>query len=475
MAKPTGFLDYERQEAPKRPVAERIQDYVEIEQLLDLDQLEIQAARCMDCGIPTCHAYGCPVFNLIPDWNDLIYKKQWRRALNLLHATNNLPEITGRVCPAPCETACTLSINQKPVAIKQIELQIAERGWREGWIKPEPARVKTGKKVAIVGSGPAGLSAAQQLSRQGHRVTVFEKSDRVGGLLRYGIPEYKLPKEFIDRRLEQMLAEGVVFQPGVNVGRDITASELKKDFDAILLAHGAGKARDLNVKGRELKGVYFALEFLTQQNQLNAGDVIPGQDLINARGRRVVVVGGGDTGSDCIGTSLRQGAASVTQIELLPQPPEGNNPDTPWPCWPNILRTSTSHEEGCERMWSIGTRELAGEKGLVKKLKAVKLDWHQDKDGRWTNKEIKGSEFELQADLVLLAMGFVHVEHGAILKDLKVETNQRGNITVDENYATTAQGVFAAGDAELGASLVVRAINRGRQSAAAIHAYLQKK
>ncbi len=474
MAKPTGFLEYARQNPPQRSIPERIHDFIEIDKCLDPDQLEIQAARCMDCGVPTCHAYGCPLGNLIPDFNDLVYKKKWRAALELLHKTNNFPEITGRICPALCETACTLYINQEPVTIRQIELQIVERGWEQGWISPWPATFKTGKKAAIIGSGPAGLAAAQQLARQGHKVTLFEKSDRIGGILRYGIPDYKLAKRVIDRRLEQMLAEGVIFQPHVEVGKDIPAPEFCKDFDAVLLTTGASVARELEVPGRELSGTCLAMDFLTQQNKVNAGDEISPSERISAQDKHVVVVGGGDTGSDCIGTSIRQGARHVTQIELLPKPLEGQNPDTPWPMWPVILRTSTSHQEGCDRLWSIATKQITGVRGKVKTLQAVKLDWTRQDDGRWTFKEIPGSKFELKADLVLLAMGFVHAEHGSLVEDLKLEKDQRGNIKVNENFMTSTSGVFVAGDAETGPSLAVRAIHRGRLAAGHLDAFLSK-
>lgn len=468
MAKPTGFLEFARQDPAKRPVEQRVHDYGEIEQPLSLAELEQQAARCMDCGVPTCHAFGCPVKNLIPDWNDMVYRGHWQRALELLHATNNLPEVTGRICPAPCEPACTLSINQKPVTIRHIELQIVERGWREGWIKPLHAPRKTGKKVAVVGSGPAGLSAAQQLARLGHDVTLYEKADRIGGLLRYGIPDFKLEKSVLDRRMDQMRSEGVWFETKVNAGVDITAAELKERFHAILIAAGAGVPRDLKVPGRELAGVHFALELLGQQNRLVAGDQVPRDQLITAKGKHVVVIGGGDTGADCIGTSRRHGAASITQIELLCAPPAERAATNPWPTWPQVMRTSTSHEEGCERLWSIGTKQIIGKNGRVTALQCIKLDWSDPK----ACKEIPGSEFELKADLVLLAMGFVHVEHGPLVSDLKLQKDPRGNLKVDAHFMTSAPGVFAAGDAEMGASLVVRAIFRGRQAAEGIHRYL---
>ena len=444
MAKPTGFLEYSRQDPSKRPVEERVRDYREIEKPLTREELEIQAARCMDCGIPSCHSFGCPVKNLIPDWNDMVYRQQWQRALRILESTNNLPEVTGRICPAPCEASCTLSINQKPVAIRHIELQIVERGWAEGWIRPQPAPRKTGKKVAVVGSGPSGLAAAQQLARAGHAVTLFEKSDRIGGLLRYGIPDFKLDKSILDRRMAQMQAEGVTFEVKTHVGVDIKAADLRKKFDAVVITAGAGEARDLKIPGRELGGIHFALELLGQQNKRVAGDRIPTQESIDAKGKQVVVIGGGDTGADCIGTSRRQGAASITQIELLCSPPAQRAPNNPWPTWPVILRTSSSHDEGCERMWSIGTRQFVGENGRVQAIKAVKLDWSEGN----ACKEIEGSEFELKADLVFLAMGFLHVEHGPLVKDLNLKLDPRGNLVVDSNFMTSAPGVFAAGDAE---------------------------
>ncbi|MCX7847585.1 MAG: glutamate synthase subunit beta [bacterium] len=475
MGKPTGFMEYTRVDPPKEPVAERLQHYHEFEKLLPEAELRRQAARCMDCGIPFCHMYGCPVINLIPDWNDMVYRGQWRKALELLHATNNLPEITGRVCPAPCEPACTLSINQPAVTIKHIELEIIERGFREGWVVPQKAPVRTHKRVAVIGSGPAGLAAAQQLARRGHTVVLFERDDRVGGLLRYGIPDFKLEKWVLDRRMEQLAAEGVVFEPNVNAGVDITPAELRRRFDAVLLATGAGVPRDLRVPGRELAGVHFAMEFLTQNNRRIAGDTIDPVRMITAKGKHVVVIGGGDTGSDCIGTSLRQGAVKVTQLELLPKPPEQRSERNPWPEWPWVLRTSTSHEEGCERMWSVDTKELLGDGTRVTGLRAVRLEWSDpDAQGRRTYREIAGSEFVLKADLVLLAMGFVHVEHGPLVREWELALDSRGNIAVDRSYMTSLAGVFAAGDSMMGASLVVRAINHGRRAAAAIDAYLQQ-
>ncbi len=475
MGKETGFLDFPRENPPHRAVAERVRDFHEIEQMLGRPALEIQASRCMDCGIPFCHAFGCPVSNRIPEWNDMVYRKQWRKALDLLHATCNLPEVTGRVCPAPCEPACTLAINQPPVTIRHIELQIVERGWAEGWIVPEPAPVRTGKRVAVIGSGPAGLAACQQLARRGHDVVVFEKAPRVGGLLRYGIPDYKLEKWVIDRRLDQMRAEGVVFEAGVNAGTDISVRYLRRSFDAILLATGASVPRDLPVPGRELRGVHFAMEFLTQQNIRNGGEEPPG-DAISAAGRNVVVVGGGDTGSDCIGTSRRQGAREIRQIEILPMPPGERVPGNPWPTWPNILRTSSSHEEGCARDFAVATKEFLGDNGAVKRLRCVRLDWPApDASGRSTFKEIPGSEFTIDADLVLLSMGFVHAEHGPLVRDLGLGVDGRGNLAVDGELMTSSPGVFAAGDCASGASLVVRALDQGRAAAAAVDRYLSGK
>ena len=475
MAKPTGFLEHPREDPANRPVAERVGDYKEIEQPLPLDRAEVQASRCMDCGIPYCHAFGCPLGNRIPEFNDMVYRRQWRRALDLLHATNNFPEITGRLCPAPCEAACSLSINSKPVSVRHLELQIVERGWREGWIAPQPAERKTGKSVAVIGSGPAGLAAAQQLARRGHDVVVFEKAAAPGGILRYGIPDFKLEKWILDRRLDQLRAEGVRFETGVEVGADLSVRYLLRKFEALCITAGAREPRDLKVPGRGLEGIHFAMEYLAQQNRRNAGEVIPFDQEILAKDKNVVVIGGGDTGSDCVGTARRQGARSITQIELLPEPPLDRSPDNPWPTWPTILRTSTSHEEGGERMWSVQTKEFLGLGIRVRGMRCVRLAWSPpDASGRRTFKEVPGSEFELKAELVLLALGFVHVEHGPIIGELGLKTDDRGNLAVDDDGMTNVPGIFAGGDAVLGASLVVRAILLGRRMAAAVDKYLHE-
>jgi glutamate synthase (NADPH) small chain len=467
MAKPSGFMEYHREDPSKRKKAERVLDYREFEFPLPAEKLQQQAARCMDCGVPHCHAYGCPVQNRIPDWNDMVYRDQWRRALDLLQATDNFPEFTGRICPAPCEAACTLAIQQEPVTIRHIELQIVERGWREGWIRPQKAPVKSGKRVAVVGSGPSGLAAAQQLARQGHEVILFERADRIGGLLRYGIPDFKLEKWVIDRRLEQMQAEGVIFETNVNAGVDLSVRYIQRSFDAILMTTGATKPRDLDVPGRDLAGIHFAMDFLTKQNKIIAGDVLTEAPDLVATGKKVVVIGGGDTGSDCVGTSIRQGASQVTQIELLAKPPDERTPTNPWPEWPATLRTTSSHEEGCERLWGLTTKGFSGHEGKLTELEVMDLQW----SGRQF-KEIEGSKRTVQADMVLLAMGFVHAEHGPLVTEAELCLDKRGNILVDDKHMTCVPGIFAAGDAVLGASLVVRAIFQGRQAAAGMDRYL---
>lgn len=473
MGKVDGFLKYERSLSPKRPVSERLKDFCEIVKPLLTDDIRKQGARCMDCGIPFCHAMGCPISNLIPEWNDAVYHGQWHEAYERLSLTNNLPEVTGRVCPAPCETACTLAINSAPVTIEQIELAIIEKAFSEGWVKPKPPTHETGKKIAIIGSGPAGLVSAQQLRRMGHSVTLFEKAPKIGGLLRYGIPDFKLEKWVLDRRLEQMKAEGVRFETNIEAGVTVTAENLKKNFDSILLTMGAGTPRDLQVPGRELSGIHYALEFLTLSNKAISGEIEPNQ-IISAKGKTVLVIGGGDTGSDCVGTANRQGAKKVYQVEILPKPLEWNKPWNPeWPNWPKILRTSTSHEEGCERDWSVTAKKITGKDGRVHEVHFVRVEWNLDKaTGQYAMKEILGSEFVLQVDLVLLAMGFTHVEHAKFLTELGVQFDARGHVQTNGYYGSTAAGVFAAGDAVRGASLVVWAIQQGRQAAEAVDAYL---
>jgi NAD(P)H-dependent glutamate synthase small subunit len=471
MAKTKGFLEYKRQKVTYRPIDERVGDYREIEVPLTPDALQKQAARCIDCGIPFCHATGCPLANRIPEFNEMVYRGQWKEACEDLHSTNNFPEFTGRVCPAPCETACTLAINDEPVLIRHIEFQVVERGFEEGWIQPLVPETKTGKSVAVIGSGPAGLAAAQELARAGHTVVVFEKDDKAGGMLRYGIPDFKLEKWVIDRRLEQMKAEGVQFQMGVDVGVDISAHYLQKMFDCVCLTMGAGQPRDLTVPGRGYDNIHFAMDFLTLQNRLNAGEDTNRQPLISAQDKNVVVIGGGDTGSDCVGTSRRQGAKSITQLEILPKPPQDRPQDTPWPTWPRTMRTSTSHEEGCQRHWGVMTKRISGVGTRVSQLHCCRVEW-ENKGGRWEMRDVEGSEFDLPADLVLLAMGFVHVVHEGLVDALGLKLDPRGNIEV-KHYQTSQPWVFAAGDTVSGASLVVRAIDAGRKAAAAVDQYLR--
>ncbi|MBP6095941.1 MAG: glutamate synthase subunit beta [Methyloversatilis sp.] len=480
MGKSTGFLEFQRLSEAALPVAERVHNYREFVLHLSDEEAKIQGARCMDCGIPFCNN-GCPVNNIIPDFNDLVYRQDWKQAIDVLHSTNNFPEFTGRICPAPCEAACTLTINSDPVGIKSIEHAIIDKAWEMGWVVPQPPAVKTGRKVAVVGSGPAGLATAQQLARAGHDVTVFEKNNRIGGLLRYGIPDFKMEKSHIDRRIAQMEAEGVTFRTGVRVGDlpagspvhsdaevVISPQQVQADFDAVVLAGGAEYPRDLPVPGRDLDGVHFAMDFLPLQNRVVAGDKVPGQ--IMATGKHVVVIGGGDTGSDCVGTSNRHGAASVAQFELMPQPPQSENTPLVWPYWPVKLRTSSSHEEGCERDWAVATKEFIGENGKVKQVKTVRVEW---KDGRM--QEVPGSETLMDADLVLLAMGFVSPA-ASIIDSFGVEKDSRGNAraTTDGEgcYATNLKKVFAAGDMRRGQSLVVWAIREGRQCAREVDQFL---
>lgn len=471
MGKPTGFMEFPREGYPERPISKRIHDYKEIYTQFPVESLKRQGARCMDCGIPFCHQ-GCPLGNLIPDWNDLVYKDRWQDAIERLHATNNFPEFTGRLCPAPCEGSCVLGINKPPVTIKYIEFNIIDRAFKEGWVVPQPPKKKTGKKVAVIGSGPSGLACAQQLARVGHEVTVMERDDRIGGLLRYGIPDFKMEKFRIDLRIKQMQAEGVTFKTGMNVGKTISMAQLKKDFDAIAICTGASAPRDLPIPGRELSGIHFAMEYLSQQNRVNAGDKIPGQIL--ATGKKVIILGGGDTGADCLGTAHRQGATEIHQIELLPRPPDARAEDNPWPQWPVIYRTSSAHDEGGIREYSILTKKFSGENGQVKKLHAIKLEWTKPTTpgGRPEFKEIPGSEFTIDADLVFLALGFVGPEKVGPIEELKLEQDARGNIKTDAAKLSSENGVFAAGDARRGQSLIVWAIAEGRECAKSIDKFL---
>jgi NAD(P)H-dependent glutamate synthase small subunit len=469
MPKLDGFMTIKRQDPEYRSIDERIKDFNMVEGMLSDEEIIEQSQRCMDCGVPFCHMHGCPLGNRIPDYADLISNGEWKQALHLLESTNNFPEITGRICPAPCETSCTLSEDFSAVACEQIELKIAERGWQEGWVVPEIAPIKTGKRVAVVGSGPTGLAAAQQLVRNGHEVIVFEKSDRVGGLLMYGIPNFKLEKQIIDRRIEQMKQEGVVFEKEVEIGKDLSAHYLLNKYDAILIASGTPQARDLPIKGRELEGIHFALEYLTQQTKLVLGDTIPPDEYIDAKDKHVVVIGGGDTGSDCVGSAIRRGCKSVTQVELLPEPPIGRTENNPWPQWPIIKRTSSSHKEGVNRLWSVGSKEFQGDNGKVKRFSCVSLDWKGKEFS-----EIPGSEFILKADLVLLSMGFVPFKESPLVKEFNLSLDERGSIKTDDTYKTSNEKVFAAGDAVIGASLVVRAINHGRLCAQAVDDYLKE-
>src|SRR2546421_1431487 len=497
MGKPTGFVELKRETPTRRPVNLRLLDWREVYEDFPDEKLRVQGARCMDCGIPFCHGHaingnalesvGCPLGNLIPDWNDLVYRGRWREALEMLFKTNNFPEFTGRICPAPCEEACVLGINEKPVTIKNIELNIIEQGFERGFVKPQPPAQRTGKKVAVIGSGPAGLGCAAQLNKAGHEVTVFERADQIGGLLMYGIPEFKLEKKIVERRVKLMEAEGIKFQTNANVGFNVKVEDLRRDFDAIVLCGGATKARDLPVPGRELKGIHFAMDYLPQGNRRALGWGVEGE-LIDAKDKHVIILGGGDTGADCLGTAERQGARSIKQFELLPKPPEGRTNDVikdgkvqPWPYWPMVYRTSSAHEEAAEtfggdvRDFSINTKKFTGENGQVKKLHGIKLQWAKGPDGRMAMSEIAGSEFELDCDLCLLALGFVSPEHPGPIDQLALTKDARGNVKVDDNYMTNQPGIFAAGDLRRGQSLVVWAISEGRQAARGVDQFLMGK
>ena len=488
MGDPKGFMKLHRAVPRRRPVPVRVQDWREVYEPISKETLQQQGARCMDCGVPFCQGWtGCPVQNMIPEWNDLVYRDRWKDALKALHTTNNFPEFTGRLCPAPCEGACVLGIIDDPVSIKTIEWNIIDKGFSEGWVESIPPARETGRKIAIIGSGPAGLAAAQQLRRSGHAVTVFEKADRVGGLLRYGIPDFKMEKAVLDRRLKQLVAEGVIFKTNVDAGKNFPANTLRNDFDAVCLAIGAGAPRDLPVPGRDLKGIHFAMDFLTQQNKKNAGDVIDSAMEITSHNKRVVIIGGGDTGADCLGTCHRQGDTKefqfsrrdqknrISHVEILPEPPSERCVTSPWPLWPVKLRTSPAHEEGGIRQWSVLTKHFSGENGQVKKLHGVHVEMKQNGDGRPQFVEKSGGDFEMDVDLVLLAMGFTGPIKAGLLTDLGVQLDARGNVAVDENRMTSVDGVFAAGDVKLGASLIVWAIHEGREAAKGIEAFLAKK
>jgi glutamate synthase (NADPH) small chain len=474
MGDPKGFLEIRRKDGGNRPIHERILDFSEYEQTLDEQDRIQQASRCMDCGIPFCQ-WGCPVMNNMPEWQDAIYKSDWQKASDLLHVTNNFPEFTGRICPAPCEKACVLAIHEEPVTIRENEAATAEQAFERGLIVPRPPKVRTGKTVAVIGSGPAGLACADLLNKAGHTVTLFEKDDAVGGLLRYGIPDFKLAKNVIDRRMAILEAEGLIIKTGVHVGIDISGDELLNSFDAICLAIGAMKPRDLEIEGRDLQGIHFAMEYLTQQNRTTRGANIPEKERILATGKHVLVVGGGDTGSDCVGTSNRQRARSVTQIEIMPEPPVKRSADNPWPYWANTLKTTSSHEEGCYRRWSQVTKRFIGSNGRVTKAEVAEVKWEKDSNGKMSMKEIPGTTRMIDAELVLLSMGFVHAIHEGLVEELNLELDERGNIKINKQHNTSQASVFAAGDAASGASLVVRAIYSGRKTAEDIMKYLVEK
>lgn len=469
MGKLTGFKEFDRKNFTTRPIKERVKDYKEVHKPFPLKDMENQAARCMNCGTPFCN-WGCPLGNLIPDWNDFAYNKDWKKAYERLKVTNNFPEFTGRICPALCEASCTLGVNYNPVSIREIEYMVIEKAFKEGWVKPAPPRNRTGKKVAVVGSGPSGISTALQLNSVGHEVIVFERHDEIGGLLRYGIPDFKLEKYVVKRRIELMKKEGVKFKTNINVGEDITSSELLRKFDAVVLAGGSTIPRNLEVPGRDLDGIYFAVDYLTLQNKKIAGKNISKD--ITAKGKSVVVIGGGDTGSDCIGTAIRQGAKKVYQIEIMPKPPVSRDKSMPWPLYPKILKTTTSHEEGCERMWNISTKWFSGENGKVNKIHCTKVKWHKNSNGRMSFDEVSGEQFDIDADLILIAMGFLHPDHEGLLNNLSLNFDVRGNIFTSENHMTNVKGVFSAGDMRTGQSLVVKAIEDGKITAKYVDKYL---
>ncbi len=469
MGNPKAFIYVPRKEAGYRPVGERIYDFGEVEQTLNREDRKVQASRCMDCGIPFCH-WGCPLGNKMPEWQDMIYKGKWKEGIEILHETNNFPDFTGRICPAPCEKSCVLALHESPVTIRENEAAVTEVAFTEGMIKAQPPKTRTGKKVAVIGSGPAGLAAAQQLNRKGHYVTIFEKDHSLGGLMRYGIPNFKLNKNIIDRRLNQLLEEGIEFKPNTEVGKDIAGKEILKNYDAVAIAIGAGHPRDITTEGRDLKGIHFAMDFLSQANKVIMNEKVDPSELISAKDKHVLVIGGGDTGSDCVGTSVRQGASKITQIEILPQPPVGKNPATPWPYYPNILKTSSSHMEGCERKWSLNTTKFIGEKGQLKEVEVEEVEWVNE-GGKW-NMISTGRKEIIKADLVFLALGFVHPVHEGLLQELGVELDARGNVKLDNKGQSSVNKVFATGDAAIGASLVVRAIALGRKTAEDIHKIL---
>ena len=474
MGDPKGFMTIPRKEGGYRAKNERVYDYGEVEQTLNEEDRKLQASRCMDCGIPFCH-WGCPVGSKIPEWQDSLYRANFKEAYNILHSTNSFPEFTGRVCPAPCEKSCVLAIHEEAVTIRENECATVEKAFEEGAIVANPPISRTGKKVAVVGSGPAGLSAADLLNRAGHLVTVFEKNDAIGGLLRYGIPDFKLNKGIIDRRLNIFVDEGIIFKTNVTVGVDITKDELLGEFDAVILAMGAEQPRNLEVEGRELEGVYYAMDFLMQQNKIVAGQLIPQEERISAKDKKVLVIGGGDTGSDCVGTSIRQRATSVTQIEILPKPPEKRQESNPWPYWPNTLRTSSSHKEGCERRWSLNTKRLIGENGVLKQAELVTVEWEKNGNGGWNMKEVPGTTELIDVDMVLLSMGFTQPVHTGLLDSLGVDYDNRGNVKINGLKQTSVDKVFAAGDVERGASLVVHAIECGKIAAANVDVFLRKE